>query len=84
MSEFIVEAGLRGVVLPLIAAAAGGIVGVALWFVPHGSVARRRPVARVVLVAVFFVALVYSAMGMLEMVTMSDDLQLVSMWCFRF
>lgn len=78
VSEFIVEAGLRGVVLPLIAAAAGGIVGVALWFVPHGSVARRRPVVWVVLVAVLFVVLVYSAMGMLEMVTMPDDIQLLS------
>lgn len=75
VSEFIVEAGLRGVVLPLIAAAAGGIVGLALWFVPHGST-RRRPVIWVVLAALFFVVLVYSGMGMLEMVTIPDDAQL--------
>lgn len=75
-SEFIVEAGLRGLVLPLIAAAAGGIVGIALWFVPDRSVARRRPVLWVVLAAYSFVVLVYSAMGMVEMVTVLDEMQL--------
>ena len=53
LEGLLVEAGIRGVVIPLTSAAAGGIVGLALWSSGSGLLARRRPL----LVAVALVAL---------------------------
>ena len=45
LAQLIIEAGICGLTVPLTAAAAGGTVGVALWFTPRGKEApasRRR------------------------------------------
>src|ERR1700754_4754273 len=43
MDSLMVEAGIRGVAVPLIAAAAGGLIGAALWFTRPPSQAQQRP-----------------------------------------
>ncbi len=68
ISVLFVEAGLRGLLVPLTAGAAGALVGIALWFTPR---ARKA-----VLAAVLLTVVVYGAMGMLEMATITDDMQL--------
>ncbi len=43
LSILVVEAGIRGVAVPLIAAATGGLIGAALWFVRPDSKKHQRP-----------------------------------------
>jgi hypothetical protein len=43
MESLIVEAGIRGVAVPLTAAAAGGLIGAALWFTRPPSKQKQRP-----------------------------------------
>ncbi len=62
--SLLVEAGIRGVASPLTAAAAGGLIGAALWFTPQ----HRRPgTVRLVLV-LFAVAVlaVYLGLGLID------------------
>lgn len=66
-SALVIEAALRGLVIPLTAVAAGGMVGTALGF--------SRPVA--VIPVVLFVIAASAAMGFLELVRVSDDTQLL-------
>jgi hypothetical protein len=67
VSELVVEAGLRGVVIPLTAMSAGGLIGIALW--------SARPAA--VLPATLFVFVVAAAMGLLELIPVTDDMELL-------
>lgn len=63
-SSFAVEAGINGVVIPLCAAAAGGVIGVALWFRPRHD--DRFP-ARLVLWLLFVAVLVtYVGIGRVD------------------
>lgn len=66
-SALVIEAALRGLVIPLTAVAAGGMVGTALGF--------SRPV--VVIPVVLFVVATSAAMGFLELARVSDDTQLL-------
>ena len=51
MESLLVEAGIRGVAVPLTAAAAGGLIGAALWFTRPDSKKDQHPgVVRAMLV----------------------------------
>jgi hypothetical protein len=68
MESLLVEAGIRGVAVPLTAAAAGGLIGAALWFTrPPSKKDQHRGVVRVVLVG-FAVAVlaVYVGLGLID------------------
>jgi hypothetical protein len=68
MDSLLVEAGIRGVAVPLTAAAAGGLIGAALWFKRPPSKEKQRPgVVRALLVS-FAVAVlvVYLALGLVD------------------
>ncbi|MCV7225494.1 zinc ribbon domain-containing protein [Mycolicibacterium komossense] len=79
MEGLLVEAGIRGVAMPLTAAAAGGLIGAALWFKRPPTKADQRPgVVRAVL-AFFGVAVlvVYASLGLIDVANMPQLLQLV-------
>ncbi len=68
LDSLLVEAGIRGVAVPVTAAAAGGLIGAALWFSRPSSKAHERPgVVRLVLV-LFAVAVlaVYLGLGLID------------------
>jgi hypothetical protein len=78
MEGLLVEAGIRGVAMPLTAAAAGGLVGAALWFKRPPSKADQRPgVVRLILL-LFGVAVlaVYASLGLVDVVNMPQLWQL--------
>jgi RsiW-degrading membrane proteinase PrsW (M82 family) len=79
MTGLVVEAGIRGVAIPLTAAAAGGLVGAALWFTRPASKSDQHPgVVRAVL-ALFGVGVlvVYAVLGLVDVMRMPQILQLV-------
>ena len=79
MESLIVEAGIRGVAVPLTAAAAGGLIGAALWFRRPPSKEKQRPgVVRALLVS-FAVAVlaVYLALGLIDVSHFPQVLMLV-------
>ncbi|MCV7282045.1 zinc ribbon domain-containing protein [Mycolicibacterium flavescens] len=68
MESLLVEAGIRGIAVPLTAAAAGGLIGAALWFTRPASKRDQHPGAvRAVLVG-FAVAVlvVYLSLGLID------------------
>jgi hypothetical protein len=73
VSGLLAEAGIQGVAMPLTAAAAGGLVGVALWFTrPVGS--DRRP-GVLLLVSSFLVVLgLWVAIGLMEAAPFTNGL----------
>jgi hypothetical protein len=79
MESLIVEAGIRGVAVPLIAAAAGGLIGAALWFTRPASKKDQRPaVVRFVLVALAAAVLaVYLSLGLIDIARFPQVLMLV-------
>jgi hypothetical protein len=75
VSEFLAEAGIQGVALPLTAAAAGGLVGVALWFArPNDK--RRRPAVLLLVSSLLAVVVLYAALGALEVVAIANGFHL--------
>jgi hypothetical protein len=79
MESLIVEAGIRGVAVPLTAAAAGGLIGAALWFTRPPSKENQHPgVVRLVLVG-FAVAVlaVYLGLGLIDVAHFPQVLMLV-------
>ncbi|OBG98975.1 hypothetical protein A5698_10995 [Mycobacterium sp. E136] len=79
MESLWVEAGIRGLAVPLTAAAAGGLIGAALWFTRPPSKRDQRPVlVRAVLVG-FAVAVlvVYLALGLTDVAHFPQLLMLV-------
>jgi hypothetical protein len=68
MDSLLVEAGIRGIAVPLTAAAAGGLIGAALWFKRPPSKENQHPgVVRALLVS-FAVAVlaVYVGLGLID------------------
>lgn len=78
MSSYLVEAGIRGVTMPLIAAAFGGLIGAALWFTRPESKRDHHPgVVRAVLVSfAAAVFVVYVALGMVDVLRLRQWLML--------
>jgi hypothetical protein len=79
MESLIVEAGIRGVAVPLTAAAVGGLIGAALWFTrPPNKEHQRRGLVRLVLV-LFAVAVlaVYLGLGLIDVARFQQVLMLV-------
>ena len=79
MDSLLVEAGIRGVAVPLTAAAAGGLIGAALWFTRPPSKEKQHPgVVRALLV--FFavaVLVVYVGLGLVDVAHFPQVLMLV-------
>ena len=79
MDSLIVEAGIRGVAVPLTAAAAGGLIGAALWFTRPASKENQRPgLVRLLLVS-FAVAVlvVYLGLGLIDVAHFPQVLMLL-------
>jgi RsiW-degrading membrane proteinase PrsW (M82 family) len=79
MESLMVEAGIRGVAVPLTAAAAGGLIGAALWFTRPLSKQNQRPgLVRLMLVS-FAVAVlaVYLGLGLIDVARFPQVLMLV-------
>jgi hypothetical protein len=68
MESLLVEAGIRGIAIPLITAAAGGLIGAALWFTRPPSKKNQHPgVVRLVLVGLAAAILVvYLSLGLID------------------
>jgi PrsW family intramembrane metalloprotease len=76
MAGLMVQAGIRGVALPLIAAAVGGMVGAALWFRTRKPAFGRHRLAAL-LAGVVTVLTVYAALGLIDIAGLPQALQLV-------
>jgi hypothetical protein len=79
MESLIVEAGIRGVAVPLTAAAAGGLIGAALWFTRPPSKEKQHPgLVRALLVS-FAVAVLalYVGLGLIDVAHFPQVLMLV-------
>jgi len=73
VSGLLAEAGIQGVAMPLTAAAAGGLVGVALWFTRPAGIDRRPAV--VLLVASFLAVLgLFVVLGLSEVAAFANGL----------
>jgi hypothetical protein len=73
VSELLAEAGIQGVAMPLTAAAAGGLVGVAMWFNRPAGMDRRPAV--VLLVSSFLVVLgLFVGLGLMEVAPFANGL----------
>jgi hypothetical protein len=73
VSELLAEAGIQGVAMPLTAAAAGGLVGVALWFTRPAGMDRRPAV--VLLILSFLVVLgLCLGLGLMEAAPIANGL----------
>jgi hypothetical protein len=79
MESLIVEAGIRGVAVPLTAAATGGLIGAALWFTRPASKKDQRPgVVRLILVSLAAAVLaLYLGLGLIDVARFPQVLMLV-------
>ncbi|MBV8929952.1 MAG: zinc ribbon domain-containing protein [Mycobacteriaceae bacterium] len=73
VGDLLIEAGIQGVAVPVTAAAAGGLVGAALW---HTGRADQRQRLGVVVLAVIGVLVVYAALGIIDVSRIWPPLQL--------
>lgn len=74
LSGLLVEAGIRGLTTPVIAAAAGGLVGAALWFMRRGGKSARYPgsVRRVLVLLALALVAGYVGLGSADIVSISQ------------
>jgi RNA polymerase subunit RPABC4/transcription elongation factor Spt4 len=79
MDSLIVEAGIRGLAVPLTAAAAGGLIGAALWFTRPPSKEKQHPGFVRMLLVSFAVAVlvVYLSLGLIDVAHFPQVLMLV-------
>ncbi|HKV21547.1 MAG TPA: zinc ribbon domain-containing protein, partial [Mycobacterium sp.] len=79
VSSLIVEAGIRGIAVPLTAAAVGGLIGAALWFTRPPSKAHQHPGYVRAALAGFAAAVVgvYALLGLVDVTHIPQWLQLV-------
>lgn len=78
MEGLLVEAGIRGVAVPLTAACVGGLVGTALWFTrPADRKQHGRNYIRIVLAAMAFIVIaMYALLGLVDVARVPQLLQL--------
>ncbi|RDH76160.1 zinc ribbon domain-containing protein [Mycolicibacterium moriokaense] len=78
VSSLIVEAGIRGIAVPVTAAAVGGLIGAALWFTrPPNKVHQHARFIRVALAGFAgAVVIVYASLGLIDVATIPQFLQL--------
>ncbi|MCF6385679.1 zinc ribbon domain-containing protein [Mycobacterium sp. MBM] len=78
MDGLLVEAGIRGIAMPLTAAAVGGLIGTALWFTrPPTKVNKNRGFVRGTLIVIAVVVIaVYAGLGLLDVARFPQWLQL--------
>ena len=72
----LVEAGIEGVAMPLTAAAAGGLVGAALWYSGRADPSRGGLRWTAPAVAVMVVLAVYAGMGLVDVARLPQGVQL--------
>jgi protein-S-isoprenylcysteine O-methyltransferase Ste14 len=79
VSSLLVEAGIRGIAVPLTAAAVGGLIGTALWFTRPPSKAHQHPGYVRAALAGFAAAVVavYALLGYVDVTHIPQWLQLV-------
>ncbi|MET0450529.1 MAG: zinc ribbon domain-containing protein [Mycobacterium sp.] len=78
MQGLFVEAGIRGIAVPLTAAAVGGLIGAALWFTrPENKKHQHRNYIRIAL-AVFAIAVMtmYAVLGLVDVARFPQTVQL--------
>jgi hypothetical protein len=80
MDGLFVEAGIRGVAVPLTAAALGGLVGAALWFTrPENKKNQHRNYIRGALALIAIgVTTVYALLGLVDVARFPQSLQLAA------
>lgn len=80
MESLLVEAGIRGISIPLITAAAGGLIGAALWFTRPASKKDQHPgMVRLVLVALAAAIIaVYLSLGLIDVARVPQLLMLAA------
>lgn len=78
MDGLLVEAGIRGIAMPLTAAAVGGLIGTALWFTsPPTKVNQHRSFVRATLVLIGLVVTgVYAGLGLVDVARLPQWVQL--------
>lgn len=78
MSGLMVEAGIRGIAVPLMAAAVGGLIGTALWFArPANKKEQHRNYVRIALTVFTLVVLtMYALLGLVDVARFPQILQL--------
>jgi hypothetical protein len=79
VSSLLVEAGIRGIAVPVTAAAVGGLIGAALWFTRPPSKAHQHPGYVRAALAGFAAAVVavYAGLGLVDVSHIPQWLQLV-------
>ncbi|KWX69068.1 hypothetical protein [Mycobacterium sp. NAZ190054] len=78
LDGLLVEAGIRGIAMPLTAAAVGGLIGTALWFTrPPTKAQDHRSFVRAVLVLIAVVVVViYASLGLVDVARLPQFAQL--------
>jgi hypothetical protein len=78
MAGLMVEAGIRGIAVPLTAAAVGGLIGAALWFSRPANKAHQHPGYVRIAMVLFVVAVVavYAGLGLIDVARVPQLLQL--------
>ena len=78
MGGLMVEAGIRGIAVPLTAACVGGLVGTALWFTrPADRKQKGRKYVRLMLAIMTLVVMaMYAVLGLVDVARVSQFLQL--------
>jgi hypothetical protein len=77
VSTLVVEAGIRGVAMPLTAAAVGGMFGAALWFTrPASKSHQHRWLAFALPIGLAVVLVVYAGLGLIDIAPFPQWLQL--------
>ena len=78
LQGLLVEAGIRGLATPIIAATVGGLIGAALWFTrPPNKAHQHRGYVRLTLTLIaVVVAVVYALLGLIDAVQLPQFVQL--------
>lgn len=74
VSDLLIEAGVRGLTMPLTAATVSGLVGIGLWYRRGPDASRVRHFAAVGLILVIAAA-AYANVGLVEVLQIASDLQ---------